>query len=244
MSTSNLSNLFRAEMESLNKTKDKNKDGEAEIDIVSNQEVTVGMSATYDVPANATTEDKSKLRKKVSRYMARKIAEDFRDNLSTRKGRTLESLAAEIAGASAIGRKTKRETVAYSLGDEDVGTSSNLIETSGGQDRRASTLRPLIQEVMRRYVVSDMTRPDAPLHFRTGRFAGSTELTTLVARGNTVSLIFDYMVRPYSVFDPAVSSYRELSSAGRNPRRIIGSALQNAARDIIHSRYKLNIRQA
>jgi hypothetical protein len=243
MAEGTLSNLFKAEMAALNETKDKTKTGEAEITVVANNDTTTSISAEYDVPESATPKEREKLRSKVSRHMARKIAQDYKDNLTNLRGKTLETLALEIAGASGIGRKTSKKTVAYSLGESEDLTGTNLIETVGGKKRRASSLRALIQEIMRRYMTNDMTSPNAPLKFRTGRFVSSATVTSIKAHGNTVSLGFTYMVRPYSVFDPAVSSYNNLSSKGRNPRRIIGSALHNAARDVIHARYNFKMRQ-
>jgi hypothetical protein len=50
------------------------------------------------------------------------------------------------------------------------------------------------------------------------------------------------MLHPYSVFDPRFGN--TLATPGRNPQRIIGEALEKAAKDIIHAKYKIVVRQA
>lgn len=81
---------------------------------------------------------------------------------------------------------------------------------------------------------------------RTGRFANSAAVTAITpskavydagidASRGTTSFAFRYMMRPYSVFDPSVSSYKGLSSNSRNPRNIIAKAIEESLRDILHS---------
>lgn len=233
-----------------------NGEGEVEVTEVSKEGTPIATKTTFDISDDLKEKSKSTIRKNVSRATARKLLADYKNSLSQKKGTTIEALALKLAGATSIGhRKQSKTRLSYALGggtdfestDRHSGSNS-LIETKGGAKRRTTTLRPLLQELMQRYVVNDMTRPAAPLRFRTGRFANSTTVLDIktVKRKNlpdTLSIYYTYMIEPYSVFDPAISNYRGLSSAGRNPQRIIGQALQNAARDIISARYDLNIRQ-
>lgn len=81
---------------------------------------------------------------------------------------------------------------------------------------------------------------------RTGRFANSATVSSITpskttfdpsigaSRGST-SFTFKYLVAPYSVFDPSVSSYKNLSSPTRNPRVIIAQAIQEALHDTLHN---------
>ena len=57
-----------------------------------------------------------------------------------------------------------------------------------------------------------------------------------------LSLFYTYMLKPYSVFDPRFGNAK--ASQGRNPQRIIGEALEKAARDIIHAKYHVVVKQA
>ena len=55
-------------------------------------------------------------------------------------------------------------------------------------------------------------------------FARSAKVDRVAPR----TIFFDYNTRPYSVFDPRVSHYHNLSNANRNPRAIISAALGDA----------------
>lgn len=93
-------------------------------------------------------------------------------------------------------------------------------------------------------VVAEMKSPGTSgLVYRTGRLQYSVDLKPLVLKNNTLSVFFTYMVRPYSVFDPQVSRYRELSSNARNPQKLITEQLQKQAAQLGLSRYKIDIKQ-
>lgn len=226
-------------------------DGDAVLETSSTVDnVPTSASISYDLDAGTKPQARASARKLVSREMAQKIMAGFATSYSQRKGKSLESLAEAIAGTTKVGRRrSSRTKISYALGGsvDDGGAVGALIETLGGKKRRIGTLQPLLEEVMKGYIVKDMTRGGAPLKFRTGRFAESAEITRMgVAKGpkrDTISLFYTYMLAPYSVFDPAVSNYRGLSSAARNPQRIIGQALQNAARDLVSKRYNIKISQ-
>ena len=243
MSFKNTSKFFKAEIEAYAEAENRssNTEGTANFTETTNGKKIIKEKAQFEVPDYVDDMERKVLKKRVSKYMANKMVASFRDSMSSTRGTTLEALSLKLAGTKNVGRKTKKTKAKYDTGTTEE--TSGLIETVGGKRRRASTLRGLLQEIMQRYVVADMTRPNAPLKFQSGRFAGSTQVTGVAVQGNNISLYFSYMVRPYSVFDPSVSSYMNLSSEGRNPRRIIGSALDKAARDVIHARYNINTRQ-
>ena len=127
----------------------------------------------------------------------------------------------------------------YRSGRTDIG-----IQTTSGKFTNATTLRSLLQILVKKYILEDMTRLVAPLKYRTGRFANTVELKNpaLSPKATQVSLFYTYMLRPYSVFDPRFGNAK--ASLGRNPQRIIGEALEKAARDIIHAKYHVVVRQA
>lgn len=150
--------------------------------------------------------------------------------------------------------KTKREAgtteIKYTYDPEVVGSKYRSgrtdigIQTTSGKFTSATNLRSLLQILVKKYILEDMTRDSAPLKYRTGRFANTVELKNpaLSPKATQVSLFYTYMLHPYSVFDPRFGN--KLASRGRNPQRIIGEALEKAARDIIHAKYHVVIRQA
>jgi hypothetical protein len=102
--------------------------------------------------------------------------------------------------------------------------------------------------LMQAHVVSqlakDMKEPNAPLKYRSGRFANSVRILNVQAlTGRKLEVVYDYKKRPYSVFDPAVSTYMNLSlNPGRglrNPRRLIGSALGTVAKKLVHDTFTI-----
>ena len=127
----------------------------------------------------------------------------------------------------------------YRSGRTDIG-----IQTTSGKFTNATNLRSLLQILVRKYILEDMTRASAPLKYRTGRFANTVELKNpaLSPKATQVSLFYTYMIKPYSVFDPRFGNAK--ASPGRNPQRIIGEALEKAAKDIIHAKYRVVVRQA
>jgi len=127
----------------------------------------------------------------------------------------------------------------YRSGRTDIG-----IQTVSGRYISATNLRSILQVLTLKYILDDMTSADAPLKYRTGRFANTVQLKipALSPKATQVSLFYTYMINPYSVFDPRFGNAK--ASPGRNPQRIIGEALEKAAKDIIHARYNITIRQA
>lgn len=127
----------------------------------------------------------------------------------------------------------------YRSGRKDIG-----IQTTSGKYISSTSLRSLLQILTIKYILDDMTDPNAPLKYRTGRFANNVRIKnpSLSSKASQVSLFYTYMLRPYAVFDPRYGNAK--ASHGRNPQRIIGEALEKAARDLIHARYNVVIRQA
>ena len=150
--------------------------------------------------------------------------------------------------------KTKREAssvnIVYATDPEKVGAKYQSgrtdigIQTTSGKYSSATNLRNLLQILTTKYVLEDMGRGNAPLKYRTGRFANSVVVKNpvLSPKATQVSLFYTYMLKPYSVFDPRFGNTR--ASHGRNPQRIIGEALDKAARDLIHARYNVVVKQA
>lgn len=127
----------------------------------------------------------------------------------------------------------------YRSGRTDIG-----IQTTSGKYISVTNLRSLLQILTTKYILEDMTRSNAPLKYRTGRFANTVKLKdpVLSPKATQVSIFYTYMLKPYSVFDPRFNNPR--ASQGRNPQRIIGEAIDKAARDLIHAKYNVNVKQA
>lgn len=125
-----------------------------------------------------------------------------------------------------------------------------------GRFMRQADLRNMLELVMKENLLREMTSGRAgggrntPLRNRTGRFVNSVQVDSanIYNKGDGVqqmSIYYRYMVYPYQVFDPrnTKSPNMGLHSAARNPQRLIGNALARAARTLLGSNYKLDIRQ-
>ena len=138
----------------------------------------------------------------------------------------------------------------FKIGRESTATTGDLkagIQLQNGKFTSAITLRSLLKLLTIKYVTEEMqSLSTRGLVFRTGRLATSVDLFPIkMDRVNPtkLSLFYTYMLNPYSVFDPRISSYHGLSSANRNPQKLIGEALLKAAQQLVHARYSFDIKQ-
>lgn len=139
----------------------------------------------------------------------------------------------------------------FRLGDsEQVESGPRVgIQMANGKLEGMTKLRGLLKLLTIRYVTEEMRSPSTSgLRYRTGRFATSVDLYPIkvnpFGKETTLSLYYTYMLYPYATFDPRVSTQPWLLKGGaRNPQKLIGEALLKAARSLIHSRYKLDIKQ-
>lgn len=139
--------------------------------------------------------------------------------------------------------------------DEGLVSETNLFGKILLKDGRAvspSNLRAMLEQATRKNTTEDMQTPGAPLKYRTGRFANSIRIDKLKLQDSDsnnpkLTAEYSYMERPYSVFDPKVSTYRGLSlrpyRGARSPTRIIPNALDEAKRELISSRYAFFIKK-
>lgn len=155
---------------------------------------------------------------------------------------------------SKIGKKRTIGTVRVSLGDpaeDDTDAYFGPIQGQSGMFVSNSNMMSMLEILAKMYLTQDMKKAGAALKWRTGRFANSMEVKSLEVRGQgkkiEAIISYNYMTRPYSVFNPAVSTYRKLSltpfAGARNPQELIGNALAKAARDLVHSRYNITVRE-
>ena len=168
----------------------------------------------------------------------------------------IDNLLNSITGKkSKIGRKRSTGRVEVNFGDPSDADNGYSGAISGASGRFVSNtnLRALLELVAKEYLVKDMKKARAPLKFRTGRFANSLKIKDVLLREDAgaknpdLNITYNYMLKPYSVFNPAVSTYRGLSlrpfPGARNPQKLIGEAIAKAARDLIHSRYRIRVNQ-
>lgn len=169
----------------------------------------------------------------------------------------LENLIQATAGnKSSVGKKRSTGRVQVNFGDpSDVEDGySGAVTGASGRFVSNSNMKVILEIVAKEYLIKDMKKAGAPLKFRTGRFANSLKIKDVMLRDSETSkgspelnVTYNYMTRPYSVFNPAVSTYRRLSlrpyPGARNPQKLIGEAIAKAARDLIHSRYKIKVNQ-
>lgn len=169
----------------------------------------------------------------------------------------LNALFSKLLGAKAaanIGRKRSKGSVSVNFGDpEDAEGSVGSIRGATGRYISQSNFKSALELLAKAYLIKEMQSAGAALHFRTGRFANSLKIKNAVQKeqksGSAPELVvtYNYMTRPYSVFDPRVSTYRRLSltpfRGARNPQLLIGEAIAKALRDLVHSRYSLVVKQ-
>lgn len=185
----------------------------------------------------------------------RNILQAVADGLDTSSLGIVDSILARYGLAESVGRRRTRGRVNVHLGqsdEEDLGTGA--INTRRGRFISNTNLQSLLEIIAKNYLIQDMRRPNAPLKYRTGRFANSLNITSVgldaadTGRQPRVSIFYTYMTNPYAVFDPMRSTrpalYNRPSPGARNPQVHIGDAIAKAARDVIHSRYRLDVREA
>lgn len=170
----------------------------------------------------------------------------------------LEAMIQQAAGKkTTVGRKRSTGRVQVNFGDpsDTEDGYSGAISGASGRFVSNSNMKTILELVAKEYLIKDMKKAGAPLKYRTGRFANSLKIKDVMLRdakdtsgaAPELNVTYNYMTRPYSVFNPAVSTYRRLSlrpfPGARNPQKLIGEAIAKAARDLIHSRYKIKVNQ-
>tara|TARA_Y100000361_G_scaffold141858_1_gene147308 strand:+ start:45 stop:1625 length:1581 start_codon:yes stop_codon:yes gene_type:complete len=75
------------------------------------------------------------------------------------------------------------------------------------------------------------------LEYRTGRFAGSAEVTQVIPFPRMTEIQYTYQKDPYQVFE--MGSGSPLASTGRDPRTIIGGTIREIAQSIMGTKYGL-----
>lgn len=154
-----------------------------------------------------------------------------------------------------IGKKRSTGRVEVNFGDPtDVEDGfAGPVTGMAGKFVSNQNMKSVLELVAKEYLIKDMKKAGAPLKYRTGRFANSLKIKDVIvnaqegSKNPDLNVTYNYMVNPYSVFNPAVSTYRGLSlrpfAGARNPQRLIGEAIAKAARDLIHSRYRIKVNQ-
>lgn len=184
----------------------------------------------------------------------RNILRHVADSLDSRQLGVVDSILAQYGLATTVGRKRARGTVNVRLGDHLEEGRAVGVNTVKGKLISENNLRSLLEIVAKDYLIRDMQKPNAPLKYRTGRFANSLDVRSVrlqdtdSGRKPGLSIFYSYMTYPYATFDPMKSTrpamYLNPSPGARNPQVHIGNALAKAARDIIHSRYRIDVREA
>jgi len=98
-------------------------------------------------------------------------------------------------------------------------------------------LQQLLNKALPEEVMKNMGPYPRRLENRTGRFAGSAQVTQVVPMPNSVEIRYDYQQNPYSVFEPG--SGNPLASPGRDPRALIGGTIRELAQSIMGTKYGL-----
>lgn len=214
---------------------------------------------TTDAREGATS---AELHFKFSKPIAQKDAElrsksilrHVANSLSTRQLGVVDAILAQYGLKGKVGKKRTVGTVKVRLGDFEEEGAAGTLHTVRGKLISQTNLRSLLEVVAKEYLIKDMKRASAPLKYRTGRFANSLTVRSANIQDTDagakphISIFYSYMMNPYGTFDPLRSTrpamYNNPTYGARNPQTHIGDALAKAARDIIHSRYKIDVRQA
>ncbi len=184
----------------------------------------------------------------------RSVLQHVAEGLDTSQLGIVDAMLSRTGLRGRVGRRRTRGKVNVRLGVEnDRDLESGAINSASGRFISNTNLRSLLEIVAKNYVIADMRKPTAALKYRTGRFANSLSVVragidnTDRGRKPELSIFYTYMTYPYAVFDPMRSSRPALANrpvpGARNPQNILGNALAKAARDIIHSRYRITIRE-
>lgn len=219
---------------------------------------------TYDVETNDTRVDDNvatisfKFSKPMAAEEARErgasVLKSVAESLETRNLGVIDAILAQYGLAKSVGKKRSRGTVNVRFGDYLEEGRATGINTVKGKLISENNLRGLLEIVAKDYLIRDMKQPSAPLKYRTGRFANSLDVRSVrildndTGRKPSLSIFYSYMTYPYATFDPKKSTipamYMRPSYGARNPQLHIGEALAKAARDIIHARYRIDVREA
>lgn len=200
---------------------------------------------------------------------SKSILKDLADSLGATNIGIVDAILEDLGiSTKRIGKKRITGNVAVNTGvvEPEDPSSSEYIKSVSGKTTDIRKLQGILELVAKKYLIKSMKEPNAPLKYRTGRFANSMRITSLsttdldslgnevstskrkVARKKPrVSVLYTYMTYPYATFDPRVSTRPEMYMrpfyGARNPQVLIGEAIAKAARDLMYKGYEINVGQ-
>lgn len=182
------------------------------------------------------------------------ILSDVAKSLNARQLGVVDAILSQYRLTKSVGKKRTSGKVKVRFGDYLEEGRSVGVNTVSGKLISENNLRSLLEIAAKNYLIRNMKKPDAPLKYKTGRFANSLDVRSVRVLDTEkgikpeMSIFYTYMTYPYATFDPKKSSrpamYTRPSYGARNPQLLIGDALAKAARDIIHARYNINVKEA
>lgn len=189
----------------------------------------------------------------VAAIRVKELAKQITNSASNRALDINKLIMAGLAGEKVPGERITQQ-ISLSVPSEEPkdkepkNTLYGKIQLKNGKYVSPSNLAGLLEKAAIEETSKYMKEPTAPLKFRTGRFANSLNISRInILNGDsdspTLDVRYGYMERPYSVFDPSVSTYRGLSlrprRGARNPNRIIPMAIGRARKKLINPRYNV-----
>jgi len=121
------------------------------------------------------------------------------------------------------GKKAKRKTAAARIAKDS---------------HSPIALQQLLNKALAKELQKNMTGVyPRSLEYRTGRFAQSAEVTSIVPFPKMTQIQYTYQKDPYQVFEPEGGN--PLASRGRDPKNIIGGTIRELAQSIMGSRFGL-----
>jgi len=134
-------------------------------------------------------------------------------------------------------RRPKTPKIGIILAKQATGKSRKTVSRNG-KGSSPIALMALINKVLPRELMKNMTGVyPRSLENRTGRFAGSAQVTHVIPFPNSVEVQYTYQKNPYEVFEQG--SGNPLASRGRDPRTIIGGTIREIAQEMMGTKFGL-----
>jgi|TARA_B110001454_G_scaffold213409_1_gene231596 hypothetical protein len=178
-----------------------------------------------------------------ARTRTRKLAAETVVNALTYKLKNVSGKSEKAKGGTKrAALKQKGTTKRVQKGAKKGNRNAKIKGTSAARQKQRQISSPigltaLLNQSLAGQVIKNMGPYPRVLENRSGRFAGSAEVTNIAVFPKSVEIQYTYQKDPYAVFEPGSGS--SLASPGRDPRQIIGGTLRELAQSIMGTKYGL-----
>ena len=182
-----------------------------------------------------------------ARSRTRKLAAEtvvlaFTSELSKGKAKVTSKSEKAQGGTKKASFKQKGSTKKVVKGAKKGSRSAKISGATIARQRQRQVANPigltaLLNKSLGDQVKKNMGPYPRRLENRSGRFAGSAEVTNVAVLPKSVEIQYTYQKDPYEVFEPEYGNPK--ASWGRDPKRIIGGTLRELAQSIMGTKYGL-----